>query len=103
VSKQDYPVNNQTSVMDQETTAAALAEDDGLGMIDLLLILAARKKTIVAITVLCTAIAAAVAFLLPNVYTATAVIMPRNSRKPPSPACWASWDRWPPWPAKISD
>lgn len=76
MSRQEYPVNNQTSVMDQETPAAAFAEDDGLGMIDLLLILAARKKTIVAITVLCAGIAAAVGFLLPDVYTATAVIMP---------------------------
>jgi uncharacterized protein involved in exopolysaccharide biosynthesis len=69
-------VNNQTSVMDPETPAVTSVEDDGLGMIDLLLILAARKKTIVGITALCTAMAAAVAFLLPNVYTATAVIIP---------------------------
>jgi tyrosine-protein kinase Etk/Wzc len=69
-------VNNEISVMDQNAEAMAVAEEDGLGMIDLLLILAARKKSIAGITVACTAIAAAVAFVLPNVYTATAVIMP---------------------------
>jgi tyrosine-protein kinase Etk/Wzc len=60
-----------------EETQIACREEEGRSILDLLLILAARKGLILEITLLGGIIATVIAFLLiPPTYTATAVIMP---------------------------
>ena len=51
-------------------------EEEGISILDLLLILAARKGLILGLTLLGGIIATVIAFLIPPTYTATAVIMP---------------------------
>ncbi len=55
---------------------ALYEEEDGISILDLLLILARRKWLILGLTFLGGVIATIIAFLVPPTYTATAVIMP---------------------------
>jgi tyrosine-protein kinase Etk/Wzc len=55
---------------------AAYQEEKGVSVLDLLLILAARKGLILGLTLIWGIIAVVIAFLIPPTYTATAVIMP---------------------------
>ena len=57
-------------------TNGANQDDGGIGILDLLLIFAARKGLILGSVLLGGVIAAAIAFLTPPTFTATAVIMP---------------------------
>jgi tyrosine-protein kinase Etk/Wzc len=71
--------SKQTPVADPATgdqVQALYEEEDGISILDLLLILAARKRLILGLALLGSIIAAVIAFLTPVTYTATAVIMP---------------------------
>jgi uncharacterized protein involved in exopolysaccharide biosynthesis len=56
--------------------AAALPGGDHPSMLDLLIVLAERKRTIVWATAVCAVVSILLSFLLPARYTATAVLMP---------------------------
>ncbi|HEY1337833.1 MAG TPA: Wzz/FepE/Etk N-terminal domain-containing protein, partial [Bryobacteraceae bacterium] len=56
-------------------------EPPGPGLLDLLLVIAARKWFILGMTIVGAVVAAAVALLLPPSYTATAVIMPPQQQQ----------------------
>jgi tyrosine-protein kinase Etk/Wzc len=71
--------SKQTPVADPATgeeMPTAYQEEEGISILDLLLILAARKGLILGLTLLGGIIATVIAFLIPPTYTATAVIMP---------------------------
>lgn len=69
-------VSSETTVTTPELAPPGAAKENGAGMIDLLLILAARKKLILGWTVAIGLAASGVAFLLPDEYTGTALLMP---------------------------
>lgn len=50
--------------------------DDEMSLLDLLIVLAERKRTILRITALCALVSVAAAFLWPKKYTATVVLLP---------------------------
>lgn len=50
--------------------------DDEISLLDLLIVLAERKRTILRITALCALVSVAAAFLWPKKYTATVVLLP---------------------------
>lgn len=56
--------------------SAPLAAGDHPSMLDLLIVLAERKRTIVWFTAICAVVSTLLAFLLPARYTATAILMP---------------------------
>ena len=62
----------------QDTTAATDVRSGGsqLDLVDILIIFAKRKKTIIGIPIVVAAIATAISFLLPNVYSANTKILP---------------------------
>jgi len=61
----------------QVQTAADLAKDeDEISLIDLLIILAERKKTIAYVTAIFAILAIVVSFVLPKTYTATVTVLP---------------------------
>ena len=49
---------------------------DELSLLDFLIIVLQRKRLVAVVTMLCTAIALLIAFLLPREYTATVIILP---------------------------
>ncbi|MGA8108431.1 MAG: Wzz/FepE/Etk N-terminal domain-containing protein [Acidobacteriaceae bacterium] len=52
------------------------APDDEISLLDLLIILAERKRTILLVTAACAILSIGVSLLLPNEYTATVVLLP---------------------------
>jgi tyrosine-protein kinase Etk/Wzc len=72
--------SKQTPVADGATSEARQAAyqegEDGVNILDLLLIITARKRLVLGLTLLGGIIAAVIAFVVPPTYTATAVIMP---------------------------
>ena len=78
-------------------------EDEAFALIDLLLLLADRKRLVVLTSLACGILAAVVAFLLPDTYTATALLLPpATAGKPTQVPCSDNWDPWPRWQATTS-
>jgi len=71
-------INSEPSAVGAADPGYRLEEtgDGNMGLIDLLLILADRKKLIAGVTLAGGLTAALIAFWLPNTYTATAIILP---------------------------
>lgn len=57
-------------------TEISYAEEEGISLLDMLIILAARKGIILSSVFICGLLATALAFVIPPTYTATAIIMP---------------------------
>src|SRR6267142_2519896 len=55
---------------------ASIAEDDGTSVLDLLIVLAKHKRTVIGVPVAAALVAAIVSLLLPAVYTGTTRILP---------------------------
>ena len=55
--------------------------EDQLTFLDFLIIIAQRKKLIAMITAICIASAVAIAFLLPEQYAATVIILPPQAKR----------------------
>ncbi len=53
--------------------------DDEISLLDILIVLAKHKKLILGIPFLAGLIALGITFLMPNIYTATTKILPRNA------------------------
>jgi tyrosine-protein kinase Etk/Wzc len=61
---------------DEDAAVTVKVSGDDINLLDLLILLAKGRRWIIGLPLATTAIAAIVAFLIPNTYTATAVLMP---------------------------
>lgn len=85
--------HNQSPVTGSDLPATGLRtpaidseDDDEIGLLDLLIVLAKHKKLIVGLTFLSTLVAAGITSLLPDIYTATTKILPPQQAQATSTA-----------------
>jgi tyrosine-protein kinase Etk/Wzc len=79
-------VENRTSHEGQQSPAGCDAPkstqpDDQLNLLDLIVLLAKRKRLILGLIFLAAVLSTAISFVLPNVYTASAVLMPPQQQQ----------------------
>jgi len=72
-------MNEQTGherPLDTQTPEGSSAEEDEISLLDLLIVLAKRKRLVLGLPLVAAVVAAIISFLLPNVYTGTTKILP---------------------------
>lgn len=83
--------------MEQQQMPADQPEDE-INLLELLMVLAKHMRLIVIITLLAAAVSIGVSLLLPNIYTATAKVLPPQKEGGGSLPPLDSWVAWPPLP-----